>query len=78
MKPKLYYFLVDANSEDKKAKGVYRNVAATINHNEYKDAFLNNKVLRYSMNRTQSKDITIGTYWTNKILLSCFDGKIYI
>ena len=30
------------------------------------------------MNRTQSKDHRIRTYETNKIYLSCFDGKIYI
>ena len=35
-KPKMYLFLVD-NSEHKKAKGVKRNIVATIIHNEYKD-----------------------------------------
>ena len=34
LKPKMYSFLVD-NSEHKKAKGMNRNVAATISHNEY-------------------------------------------
>ena len=30
------------------------------------------------MNRIQSKDHRIGTYEMNKILLSCFDDKMYI
>ena len=51
---------------------------ATISHNEYKDVLLNNKYIRQSMNRIQSKDHSIGTYEINKISLSCFDDKIYI
>ena len=30
------------------------------------------------MNRIQSEDQRVGTYEINKILLSCFDDKIYI
>ena len=73
----MYSFLVDKN-EHKKAKGVNRNVVATISHNEYKDVLLNKKCLRHSMNIIQSKDRRTGTYETNKISLSCFDDKIYI
>ena len=63
LNPKTCSFLVD-NSEHKKVKGVNRNVnvVATISHNEYKDALLNNKCVRHSMNRIQSKDHRIGTY----------------
>ena len=39
-----------------------RNVVATIIHNEYKDVLLNNKCIRQSMNRIQSKDHRIGTF----------------
>ena len=56
LKPKMYSFLVEDSSEHKKAKGVNRNVVATISHNEYKDVLLNKKCLRYSINRIQSKD----------------------
>ena len=55
-----------------------RNVVATRSHDEYKDVLLNNKCIRHSMNRIQSKDHRIGTYEINKIYLSCFDDKIYI
>ena len=77
LKTKIYSFLVD-NSEHKKAKGVNKNVVATKSYIEYKDVLLNNKCIRHSMDRIQSKDYRIGTYKINKILLSCFDDKIYI
>ena len=50
LKPNMYLFLVD-NSEHKKAKGVDKNVVATITHNEYKDVLLNNKCIKDSMNK---------------------------
>ena len=61
LKPKMYSFLVDNNTEHKKAKDVNRNVVATLSQNEFKDVLLNNKCLRHSMNRNQSKDHRIGT-----------------
>ena len=70
LKLKMYSLLVDDNSEHKKAKGLNRNVAATINHNKYKDVLLDNKCLRHSMKRIQSKDNRIGIYEINKI--HCF------
>ena len=36
-KPNMYSYLLDDNSEHKKAKVVNRNVVTTINHDEYKD-----------------------------------------
>ena len=78
LKSKMYSFLVDDNSEHKKAKDVNRNVIKKITHNEYNDVLLNNKCLRHSMNRIQSKDHRIGTYKINKISLICFHNKIYI
>ena len=78
LKPKMDSYLVDDNSEHKKAKGVSRHIVAAISHNEYKDVLLNKKCLRYSMDRIQSKDHKIGIYEINKISLSCFDDKIYI
>ena len=78
LKPKMYSYLVNDNSEHKKAKGVNRNVVATISHNGYNDVLLNKKYLRHSMNSIQSKDHKIETYEINKISLSCFDDTIYI
>ena len=78
LKPKMYSYLVNDNCNYKKAKGVNRNVFATISHDKYKHVLLNKKCLRYSMNRIQSKDHRIETYEINKIFLSCFDDEIYI
>ena len=61
-----------------KAKGVNENAVTTIIHNEYKDVMLNNKCLRHSMNKFQSKDHRIGTNKINKLSSSCFDDKIHI
>ena len=77
LKPKIYSFPVN-NNEHKNANGVNKNVVATIGLNEYKDVSLNNKYIRHSMNRIQSKDQRIETYEINKISLPCFDYKIYI
>ena len=74
LKSKMCSFLVDDNREHKNES----NVVPTIRHNEYKDVLLNNKCLRHSMNRSQSKDHKIETYEIDKILLTCFDDKIYI
>ena len=70
----MYSFLVES-SEHKKAKGVNRNVFATIRHNEYKDVLLNNKCLRHSMNRIQCKDHRIGTYESTKFNFLVFMAK---
>ena len=47
LKPEIYSFLVDDNSEHKKANEVNKNVVATIGHSEYKNVLLNNKCLRH-------------------------------
>ena len=71
-------FLIYDSSEHKKAKGINKNVVATISHVQYKYFLLNNECLRRSMNRIQSKNHRIETYEINKISLSWFDDKIYI
>ena len=78
LKTKMYSILVDDSNEHKKAKGVNKNVVATISHNEYKDVLLNNKCLRHSINRIQTKNHRIETNEINTISLSCFNDKIHI
>ena len=60
-----------------KKKRREKNVA-TISQNECKDILLDNKCKRYSMNRIQSKDHSIGTYDIITASLLFFDDKIYI
>ena len=74
----MYSFLVDNNSEHKKANGVNKNGAEEIIHTEYKDALFNPTCLRHSRNRTQSKYHRLGTYKISKIYLSLFHDKIHI
>ena len=47
LRPKMYALLLE-NSEHKEAKGVSRNLVATISHNQYKDVLLNQKCIRHS------------------------------
>ena len=47
LKPKMYSYLVDDNSENKKVKSANKNVVATTSHNKYKDTLLNKKCLRH-------------------------------
>ena len=48
-----------------------------ITHNEYKDVQFNQKCLRHSMNRIQSKNHILETYKINKTSLSWFHDNIY-
>ena len=77
LKTKIDSFSVEDNNEYRKAKGVNRNVVATISANEYKDVLLNNKCIRNSMNRIQSKHHRKGTYEMNKVSLLCFENNRY-
>ena len=63
LKLKMYSFLVDDTSEHKKGNNENKNTVAAISHSEYKDVFLNNKCFRHLMNRIQSKNHKIGTYF---------------
>ena len=74
----MYSFLVDDNNEHKKATRVNINVVVTISHNECKNVMLDDKCVRHTKNRIQSKDWRIGTYEINKISLFGFDDKIHI
>ena len=51
----MYSCLVGDSGEHKKVKNLNKNIVATISHGEYKDVLLNNKYLRHSINRIQSK-----------------------
>ena len=71
-KPKMYSRLIDDNIGIKKQQGRFkRNIVAKISHYEYNDVLLNNKCLKHSINRIQTKDHRRGTYEISKISLSC-------
>ena len=75
-KRKIYSYLVDDNSERKKAKGSKKNIVATISHIKW--CLVDKKWLRHSMNRIQCKDRKTVIYEINKICFSCFEDKVYI
>ena len=77
LKPEMYSFLVDDSSEHRKAKGVNKNVVATVSHDEYKNFLLSHKCSRYSINRIQSKNHKIGTYGINKTFYGINKQSIY-
>ena len=84
--PKINSFLVNHNSNHQKAKGVNKDVVATvshtkgmnkdvvaaISHNEYEEMLLNKKCLKHSMNRIPRNDRRIGTNEINKISIIIF------
>ena len=77
IKPKTYSFLVDDFSQQKKAQGMNKNVAAKTSSDKQKNFLQKKKCLRYSMNRSQSQNYRIRTYGINKISLSCFNDNIH-
>ena len=67
--------LISVDDEEvSKAKGVNKK----IRHKEFVDVLFNRKVIRYDMNRIQSKLHRFGTYHVYKISLSCFDDERYV
>ena len=78
LKPKMYSLIAVDGEENKKAKGVNKNVVKNINHKEYIDVLFNEKMIRHKMKRIQSKLHKIKTSDVCRISLSCFDDKRYI
>ena len=78
LRSKMYSLIYVDNEENKKAKGVNKNVVKNIRHKEYVDVLFNIKMIRDKMKIIQSKLHKIGTYEVSKISLSCFDDKRYI
>ena len=74
----MYSLVAIDNEENKKAKGVNKNVVKNIRHREYIDVLFNKKMIKHKIKRIQSKLHKIGTYDVCKISLSCFDDKRYI
>ena len=57
------YLLINADSkENKKAKGVNKNVVKNIRYKEYLDVLFNKKMMKHNMKRIQSKLHKIRTY----------------
>ena len=71
--------LIDVDGkENRKAKGINKNLVKNTRPKEYLDVWFNKKMMKYEMKRILIKLNKIGTYKVCKISLSCFDNKRYI
>ena len=74
-KAKTYAFLLDDNTEKKKAKGTKKCVIKhTINFDDYKDSVLKNKIIRSQL-RFKSEGYNVSTEEVSKIAISNNDDK---
>ena len=74
LKSKKYSILDESSNKNSTNKGHN----AFIEFQEFHDTLFQKKILRHQMRGIKSKNHNLGTYGTNKIFLSCFDGKGYI
>jgi len=75
----MYSYTVLGEGENKKAKGVKKNVIKNeIRHNDYLDVLKFYKTLHHQMNTIRSESHQINSYHINKVSLSPFDDKRYI
>ena len=76
LRPKTYSYLMDDDSEDKKAKGTKKCVIKKgLKFNDYKDCLLKNKIVLKSQQRFKSETHNVYTQEINKITLSSNDDK---
>ena len=79
LRPKLYSYLTLSNKEEKKAKGVKKNIIKNgMKFKDYKDCLFNKSILRREQYNIRSYDHEVYTEKINKIALSPFDDKRYI
>ena len=76
LRPKLYSFKVEDNSETRKAKGVKKNVIKnTLSFEDYKECLFSEKEVMKDMNIIRSKNHDIFSMTVNKLALSANDDK---
>ena len=76
LRPKTYSYLMDDESEAKKAKGTKKCVIKRkLKFNDYKDCLLKNEIILKSQQRFKSEAHNVYTEEVNKIALSSNDDK---
>ena len=79
LRSKMYSYIRDNETGDKKAKGIKKRVIKkSITHEDYKKIVFMKQQMRHVFNVILSKGHQVGSYRVNKISLSCFDDKRYI
>ena len=69
LKSKMYSLVIANNEENKKARGVNKNVVKSIRHKEYVDVMFNKNLIRHKMKTIQSKLHRNRTYDVCKIFV---------
>ena len=76
LRPKTYSYLMDDDSEAKKAKGTEKCVIKRmLKFNDYKDCLLNDEIILKSQQRFKSEAHNVYTEEVNKIVLSSNDDN---
>ena len=79
LRSKMYSYIKDNQTGDKKAKGIKKNtIEKDIIHENYRETLFNNKQMHHKMRTIRNWNHELGSYEINKISLSCFDDKRYI
>ena len=79
LRSKMYSYLKDNETGDKKAEGIKTCVVKNnIRHEDYRKVLFNDEQLRHKMKSIRSIKHQIASYEINKVSLSCFDDKRYI
>ena len=77
LRPKIYSYLMDDDSQRKKAKGTNKCVIKwSLKFNDFKDCLLKNKIILKLQQRIKSEAHNVYTEEINKIALSSNDDKI--
>ena len=79
LRPKTYSYLMDDDSESKKANGAKKCVIKKVfKFNDYKDCFLNNEIILKLKQRFKSESLNTCTEEINETALSSNDNKRYL
>ena len=77
LKPKQHAYRTEDNEENKKCKGVKKNVIKTLKVEDYKNCLFENKIIRKEQYLIQSKKREIYTIKQNKVALNNEDSDEY-
>ena len=78
LRSKMYSYMKSNQKGGKTAKGIKKNIAKNIKHENYKETLFNKKQMYHKMKTIRSQNHELGSFEINKVSLSCFDDKRYI
>ena len=79
LRSKMYSYIKEDKEEEKKLKGIKKNVVEqNIKQQDYLNTLFNMKQMHHKMKTIRSQNHLIRSYEINKVSLSCYDDKRYI